>query len=147
MPPDAQEKACKEIERLEAMPPMSAEATVCRNYLDWLIALPWVKKSREKRDLKEAERILNEDHYGLEKVKERILEYLSVRQLVKTPRGRHPRTDRPAGRGQELPGQVHRPGDRAGNSSACPWAASATKPRSGATGGPTSGPIPAGSSR
>jgi ATP-dependent Lon protease len=87
MPPDALEKARKEIERLEAMPPMSAEATVCRNYLDWLIALPWVKKTREKRDLKEADRILNEDHFGLDKVKERILEYLSVRQLVKTPRG------------------------------------------------------------
>ena len=87
MPPDALEKARKEIERLEAMPPMSAEATVCRNYLDWLIALPWGKKTREKRDLKEADRILNEDHFGLDKVKERILEYLSVRQLVKTPRG------------------------------------------------------------
>ena len=87
MPPDAAEKAHKEIERLESMPPMSAEATVCRNYLDWLIALPWIKKSREKRDLKEAERILNEDHYGLDKVKERILEYLSIRQLVKNPKG------------------------------------------------------------
>ncbi|MCK4758754.1 MAG: endopeptidase La, partial [Candidatus Aminicenantes bacterium] len=87
MPKDAEEKACKEIERLESMPPMSAEATVCRNYLDWLISLPWNKKSREKRDLKDAERILNEDHYGLEKVKERILEYLSIRQLVKNPKG------------------------------------------------------------
>ncbi|MFC2168994.1 endopeptidase La [Acidobacteriota bacterium] len=84
---DAEEKANKEIERLEAMPPMSAEATVCRNYLDWLISLPWNKKSREKRNLKEAEHILNEDHYGLEKVKERILEYLSIRQLVKNPKG------------------------------------------------------------
>jgi ATP-dependent Lon protease len=87
MPADAEEKAYKEIERLEAMPPMSAEATVSRNYLDWIISLPWNKKSREKRDLKEAERILNEDHHGLEKVKERILEYLSIRQLVKNPRG------------------------------------------------------------
>jgi ATP-dependent Lon protease len=87
MPPDAADKARKEIERLETMPPMSAEATVCRNYLDWLIALPWAKKSREKRNLKEAERILNEDHYGLDKVKERILEYLSIRQLVKSPKG------------------------------------------------------------
>jgi ATP-dependent Lon protease len=87
MPPDAEEKAYKEIERLESMPPMSAEATVCRNYLDWLISLPWNKKSREKRDLKEAERILNEDHFALEKVKERILEYLSIRQLVKNPKG------------------------------------------------------------
>jgi ATP-dependent Lon protease len=87
MPSDAEEKANKEIDRLEAMPPMSAEATVCRNYLDWLISLPWTKKSREKRNLKEAEKILNEDHYGLEKVKERILEYLSIRQLVKNPKG------------------------------------------------------------
>ncbi|MGQ9673825.1 MAG: endopeptidase La [Candidatus Aminicenantales bacterium] len=87
MPPDAEEKALKEIERLETMPPMSAEATVCRNYLDWLISLPWNKKSREKRDLKEAERILDEDHYGLVKVKERIIEYLSIRQLVKNPKG------------------------------------------------------------
>lgn len=87
MPKDAEEKSYKEIERLESMPPMSAEATVCRNYLDWLISLPWNKKSREKRDLAGAEKILNEDHYGLEKVKERILEYLSIRQLVKNPKG------------------------------------------------------------
>jgi ATP-dependent Lon protease len=87
MLPDAEEKAGKEIERLESMPPMSAEATVCRNYLDWLLSLPWIKKSREKRNLKEAERILDEDHYGLDKVKERILEYLSIRQLVKNPKG------------------------------------------------------------
>ncbi len=87
MPSDAEEKAHKEIERLESMPPMSAEATVSRNYLDWIISLPWNKKSREKRDLKEAERVLNEDHHGLDKVKERILEYLSIRQLVKNPRG------------------------------------------------------------
>ena len=87
MPPDADEKARKELERLETMPPMSAEATVCRNYLDWLLSLPWNKKSREKRHLKEAEKVLNDDHYGLEKVKERILEYLSIRQLVKTPKG------------------------------------------------------------
>ncbi len=87
LPADAQEKALKEIERMETMPPMSAEATVSRNYLDWLLSLPWNKKTREKRDLKEAERILNEDHYGLEKVKERILEYLSIRQLVKNPHG------------------------------------------------------------
>ncbi len=87
MPKDAEEKAYKEIERLESMPPMSAEATVCRNYLDWLISMPWNKKSREKREIKEAEKILNDDHHGLEKVKERILEYLSIRQLVKNPKG------------------------------------------------------------
>jgi len=87
MPKDAEEKSKQELERLEVMPPMSAEATVCRNYLDWIISLPWNKKSREKRELKVAERILNEDHYGLEKIKERILEYLSIRQLVKNPKG------------------------------------------------------------
>ncbi len=87
MTKDAEEKAYKELERLESMPPISAEATVCRNYLDWLISLPWNKKSREKRNIKEAEKILNEDHHGLEKVKERILEYLSIRQLVKNPKG------------------------------------------------------------
>ena len=87
MPKDAEEKANKEIERLESMPPMSAEATVCRNYLDWIISLPWNKKSREKRNIVEAEKILNEDHHGLDKVKDRILEYLSIRQLVKNPKG------------------------------------------------------------
>jgi len=87
MPKDVHEKAIQELKRLEMMPPMSAESTVSRNYLDWLIAVPWKKKSREIRDITVAERILEEDHYGLEKIKERILEYLAVRQLVKNPRG------------------------------------------------------------
>ncbi len=87
MPKDVLEKALQELKRLEMMPPMSAESTVSRNYLDWLIAVPWKKKSREIRDITVAERILEEDHYGLEKIKERILEYLAVRQLVKNPRG------------------------------------------------------------
>src|SRR6187431_1366031 len=75
-----------DLKRLEAMPPMSAEATVSRNYLDWLIAVPWHKKTRENRDLKHAETVLNEDHYGLEKIKDRILEFLAVRSLVKKPK-------------------------------------------------------------
>src|SRR5213595_4279391 len=87
MPEDVEEKAIQELKRLEAMPPMSAEATVSRNYLDWLIAVPWFKKTKESRDLKRAEQILNEDHYGLEKIKDRILEFLAVRQLVKNPKG------------------------------------------------------------
>ena len=87
MPKDAYEKAMQELKRLEMMPPMSAESTVSRNYLDWLLAVPWKKKSREIRDIELAEKILNEDHYGLEKVKERILEFLAVRQLVKKPKG------------------------------------------------------------
>ncbi len=87
MPADVQEKALQELKRLEMMPPMSAESTVSRNYLDWMLAVPWKKRSREIRDIKQAERILAEDHYGLEKIKERILEYLAVRQLVKNPKG------------------------------------------------------------
>jgi len=86
MPKEVEEKAVQELKRLEAMPPMSAEATVSRNYLDWLIAVPWYKKTRESRDLKRAEQILNEDHYGLEKIKDRILEFLAVRTLVKKPK-------------------------------------------------------------
>jgi ATP-dependent Lon protease len=87
MSKDVREKAMQELKRLEMMPPMSAESTVSRNYLDWLLAVPWKKKSKEIRDIKAAERILAEDHYGLEKIKERILEYLAVRQLVKNPKG------------------------------------------------------------
>jgi ATP-dependent Lon protease len=86
MPKEVEEKAVQELKRLEAMPPMSAEATVSRNYLDWLIAVPWYKKSRENRDLKHAESVLHEDHYGLEKIKDRILEFLAVRSLVKKPK-------------------------------------------------------------
>ena len=87
MPEGPMEKAMQELKRLEMMPPMSAESTVSRNYLDWLLAVPWKKRSKEIRDIKRAEKILSEDHYGLEKIKERILEYLAVRQLVKNPKG------------------------------------------------------------
>jgi ATP-dependent Lon protease len=86
MPKDVADKAIQELRRLEAMPPMSAEATVSRNYLDWLIAVPWHKKSKENRDLTHAEQVLNEDHFGLEKIKDRILEFLAVRTLVKKPK-------------------------------------------------------------
>jgi ATP-dependent Lon protease len=87
MPKDVHEKAIQELKRLELMPPMSAESTVSRNYLDWLIAVPWKKRSKEIRDIKAAEKVLNEEHYGLEKIKDRILEFLAVRQLVKNPKG------------------------------------------------------------
>ena len=87
MPKDAHEKAVKEIQRLEMMPPMSAESTVSRTYLDWLIAMPWTKKSREVRDIRWSQKVLEEDHYGLEKIKDRILEFLAVRNLVKKPQG------------------------------------------------------------
>jgi ATP-dependent Lon protease len=87
MTADAREKAMQELKRLENMPPMSAESTVSRNYLDWLLAVPWKKKSKEIRDLAFAEKVLESDHYGLEKIKERILEFLAVRRLVKNPKG------------------------------------------------------------
>ncbi len=87
MPKEAFEKAMQELKRLEMMPPMSAESTVSRNYLDWLLAVPWKKRSKEIQKLERAEKVLEEDHYGLEKIKERILEFLAVRQLVKNPKG------------------------------------------------------------
>ncbi|HKQ96468.1 MAG TPA: endopeptidase La [Candidatus Polarisedimenticolia bacterium] len=89
MPKEALDKALQELKRLEVMPPVSAEATVSRNYLDWLLAVPWHKRSKEIKDLGFADRVLNEDHHGLEKVKERILEFLAVRRLVnhKTMKG------------------------------------------------------------
>jgi ATP-dependent Lon protease len=87
MTKDALDKAMTELKRLENMPPMSAESTVSRNYLDWLLAVPWKKRSKEIRELKYAEQVLEADHYGLEKIKERILEFLAVRRLVKNPKG------------------------------------------------------------
>jgi len=87
MTEEAKDKALQELSRLEAMPPMSAESTVSRTYLDWLINVPWKERSAELEDLSEAEKTLNEDHYGLEKIKERILEFLAVRQLVNNPKG------------------------------------------------------------
>ncbi|MCB1828231.1 MAG: endopeptidase La, partial [Coxiellaceae bacterium] len=87
MPKDAEDKAMSELNKLKMMPPMSAEATVSRNYLDWLLALPWKKQTKLSHDLKQAEKILETDHYGLEKVKERIIEHLAVQQRVKKQRG------------------------------------------------------------
>ncbi len=87
MSEEAKDKAMQEFSRLEAMPPMSAESTVSRTYLDWLINVPWKERSEEIEDLIEAEKTLNADHHGLDKIKERILEFLAVRQLVKNPKG------------------------------------------------------------
>jgi ATP-dependent Lon protease len=87
MSKDAYEKALNELRRLEQMPPMSAESTVSRNYLDWLLAVPWKERSEEIRDINHAQEVLDEDHHGLEKIKERILEYLAVRQLIEKPKG------------------------------------------------------------
>ena len=87
LPKEVEEKITKEIERLEKMPPMVAEGSVIRTYLDWLLSLPWSKETEDRLDISLAEKILAEDHYGLEKVKERILEYLSVRKLTATMKG------------------------------------------------------------
>ncbi|HIJ38484.1 MAG TPA: endopeptidase La [Rhodospirillaceae bacterium] len=84
---EAREKALGELKKLRSMSPMSAEATVVRNYLDWLLSIPWKKRSKVKRDITQAEKTLNSDHYGLEKVKERILEYLAVQQRTIKVRG------------------------------------------------------------
>ncbi len=87
MSDEATEKAARELKKIEMMPPLSAEATVVRNYLDWLVSLPWAVRTKDKLDVRAAAKILDEDHAGLEKVKERILEYLAVTQLVKKIRG------------------------------------------------------------
>jgi len=87
MTKDARDKALAELKRLENMPPMSAESTVSRNYLDWMLSVPWKKKAKEIQDLNHAQSVLEQDHYGLEKIKERILEFLAVRHLVKKPKG------------------------------------------------------------
>ncbi|MBS3908870.1 MAG: endopeptidase La [Actinobacteria bacterium] len=87
MPKPVNEKALKELDRLAKMPQAAAESSVIRTYLDWLIGLPWQKKSKQKLDLKEASKILDEDHYGLEQVKKRVLEYLAVHKLTEKMRG------------------------------------------------------------
>src|SRR5499433_1291797 len=87
MSPEAQEKAEKELKKLKMMSPMSAEATVVRNYIDWLISLPWHEYTEDKLDITDAEKVLEDDHYGLEKVKQRILEYLAVQSLVGHTKG------------------------------------------------------------
>jgi ATP-dependent Lon protease len=87
MSKEATEKAMGELRKLKMMSPMSAEATVVRNYIDWLVSLPWKKGTHDKLDIENAERVLEEDHYGLERVKERIIEYLAVQELVKKIRG------------------------------------------------------------
>jgi ATP-dependent Lon protease len=84
---EARDKAAGELKKLKSMSPMSAEATVVRNYLDWLLSVPWHNRTKIKRDIKAAEKVLNADHFGLEKVKERILEYLAVQQRIKKMKG------------------------------------------------------------
>ena len=125
---------------------MSAESTVSRNYLDWLLAVPWKKKSKEIRDILAAEKILNEEHYGLEKIKDRILELLAVRQLVKIRRAPSSASVGPPGVGktsERCPSAM----PQGASSSASLWVACAMKPKSVAIVAPTSAPCPARSSR
>jgi len=102
MSPEARAKALEELDRLEAMPPQSAEATVSRTYLDWLLALPWQARAEERLDLEEAERVLDEDHAGLEKVKARILEHLAVMARLR----QHPAGDGEDGNRTPLRGPI-----------------------------------------
>ena len=111
MPKEAAAKVRQEFKKLKLMTPMSAEATVVRNYIEWIISLPWFERSRTKIDVTDAERILDEDHYGLEKPKERILEYLAVQSMVKKLRGPHSLSGGPAGCRQNIPGPFRFPGD------------------------------------
>ena len=87
MPKSAQEKCFSELKKLKSMSPMSAEATVVRNYLDWMTEIPWSTKTKINTDLKNAQKILDEDHYGLEKVKERIIEFLAVQKRIQKMKG------------------------------------------------------------
>ena len=107
---EAREKALGELKKLRSMSPMSAEATVVRNYLDWMLSIPWKKRSKSRYDVSIAKEVLDADHYGLDKVKERILEYLAVQgPLAEDPRP-HPVPGRPTRRWQDVPGQVDRQG-------------------------------------
>jgi ATP-dependent Lon protease len=112
MPKPVETKARNELNKLKQMSPMSAEAAVVRNYLDWLLGVPWKKRTKIRKDLKAAQDVLDADHFGLEKVKERILEYLAVQSRVSEDEGRDPVPRRPAGRGQDLAGPVDRKGDQ-----------------------------------
>lgn len=87
LPKEAKAKVVHELHRFEKMPPMAAEAVVVRNYLDWMLSLPWSKTTKDRLDINQAEEILERDHYGLDQVKQRILEYLAVRQLTKQLKG------------------------------------------------------------
>ena len=146
MPKEALKKAEGELKKLKLMSPMSAEATVVRNYIDVLVGLPWAKKTKIKHNLGHAEGVLNEDHFGLEKVKDRILEYLAVQQRVDKVKAPILCLVGPPGVGKTSLGQSIA---KATDASTCAWrwAACATRPKFAATAVPTSAPCPARSCR
>ena len=119
MSKEAHAKVKKELKKLKMMSPMSAEATVVRNYIDWVLALPWGDETKDKLDIDEAEKVLDEDHYGLKKVKERILEYLAVQALVRQAEGAHPVLRRASGRRQDVARPSPSRAPRAASSCAC----------------------------
>ena len=109
---EAREKAVAELKKLRTMSPMSAEATVVRNYLDWMLSIPWKKRSKIRNDVVEAEKVLEGDHYGLDKVKERIIEYLAVQARSPKVRGPILCLVGPPGVGKNVLGQIDRQGHR-----------------------------------
>ena len=127
MPEPVLEKATKELERLERMPPASPEVTVTRTYLNWLLGMPWNVRSEDQLDLDAAEGVLNEDHWGLAKAKERILEYLAVRKLNAKMKGPILCFVGPPGVGQDVARALHRHARSGGNSCASRSAACATR--------------------
>ena len=106
MPAEAYEKATAELTKLKMMSPMSAEASVVRSYIDWMVSVPWAKRSKVKHDLKRAARILDEDHFGLDEVKDRILEYLAVQKRVRKVKGPCPMSGRAPRRWQDVSGRI-----------------------------------------
>ena len=143
---EAKEKVDAELKKLKNMSPMSAEATVVRNYLDWILSIPWGVKSRTKKDLGKAQQVLDDDHYGLEKVKERIVEYLAVQQRSSKLKGPIMCLVGPPGVGKPRLGNLL-PRPRGANSFASRWVVCGTNPRSAVTVGPTSVPCRARSFR
>ena len=113
MPTEVKREADKQLRRLEQMHPESSEASLVRTYLDWLVDLPWSKKTKDNLNLKKAKQVLDEDHYNLEKIKERILEYLAVNKLRRKIKGPNLMLRRPAGRRQNFAGAIDRPRPRA----------------------------------
>ncbi len=138
LPEQAATAAERELTRLERLPPAAAEYGVIRTYLEWLVELPWSERTEDNLDIAHAREVLDDDHYDLEKVKDRILEYLAVRKLKPGLARPDPLLRRPARRRQDQPRPVDRPGARAASSSGSRSAASATRPRSAATAAPTS---------
>ena len=146
MPDDVRKKALVEVKKLETGGSQNHESSVIRNYLDLLLDLPWVTEEKKSIDIAEARRVLESHHNGLEKVKERIVQHLAVMKLRQEKQGSILLFAGPPGQERQVLGKVS-PKRWAGSTSGSALAASVTRPRSGGTGGPMSGPCPEGSSR